>query len=125
MLRHSEDLDFENPGRGVPNYLGRGGDFAGRDVGLGAVKKDNIKRARCAAAPNLNHQNTVRAISSRIDLQTQYGNFWRSHRSRQRERRERGRIRALWRITVCRAGNEPRSRSHRCAQPAMNCSAST
>ena len=38
-------------------------------------KKDNIKRGTLRSGANLNHQNTVRAISSRIDLQTNTETF--------------------------------------------------
>jgi large repetitive protein len=68
VLRHSDDLDFENAGSGVPNYLGPA--VISPD-GLSAwvpSKKDNVKRGMLRSGGHLNHQNTVRAISSRIDL---------------------------------------------------------
>ncbi len=70
VLQHSEDADAENQGRGVPNYLGA---MAIAPDGVSArvpSKKDNIARGTLRSGGNLNFQNTVRAISSRIDMGT-------------------------------------------------------
>lgn len=69
-LRHSDDVDAENQGRGVPNYVGA---LAISPDGVAArvpSKKDNISRGTLRSLANLNFQNTVRAISSRVDLAT-------------------------------------------------------
>ena len=68
VLRHSDKPDFENQGRGIPNYLGA---VAVSPDGRSAwvpSKQDNVKRGVRRDGQSLNFQNTVRAISSRIDL---------------------------------------------------------
>ena len=70
MLRHSEKADSTVQGRGIPNYLGAA-QIA--PDGLSAwvpSKQDNIKRGQLRDGLQLDFQNTVRAISSRIDLRT-------------------------------------------------------
>lgn len=67
-LRHSDKLDAENQGGGVPNYLGA---VAISPDGTSAIvpsKQDNIARGTLRSGANITFQNTVRAISSRIDL---------------------------------------------------------
>ena len=69
-LRHSDKPDFELQGRGIPNYLGA---VAISPDGLSAwvpSKQDNIKRGQLRDGQGLNFENTVRAISSRLDLAT-------------------------------------------------------
>ena len=75
VLRHTDDLDFENSGAGVPNYLGAAVVSPDGTSAWVPSKKDNIKRGLLRSGGNLNHQNTVRAISSRIDLQTNAETF--------------------------------------------------
>jgi len=68
VLRHSDKPDFENQGRGIPNYVGA---MAISPDGRSAwvpSKQDNIKRGMRRDGSALNFQNTVRAISSRVDL---------------------------------------------------------
>ncbi len=68
VLRHGDKPDAENQGSGVPNYLGA---VAISPDGVTATvpsKQDNIGRGTLRSGANLNFQNTVRAISSRIDL---------------------------------------------------------
>ena len=70
VLQHSEKADNTIQGRGVPNYLGAA--VISPD-GLSAwipSKQDNIKRGTLRDGQNLDFQNTVRAISSRLDLAT-------------------------------------------------------
>ncbi|MEI7446068.1 MAG: PKD domain-containing protein, partial [Burkholderiales bacterium] len=70
LLGHSERPDFENQGRGIPNYLGA---VAISPDGVQAFvpsKQDNVKRGTLRDGKNLDFQNTVRAVSSRIDLRT-------------------------------------------------------
>lgn len=75
VLRHSDDVDFENQGSGLPNYLGA---TVISPDGVSAwvpSKKDNIRRGTLRNGQNLNFQNTVRAISSRIDLSSRTEDF--------------------------------------------------
>jgi large repetitive protein len=68
FLQHSEKEDSTAQGRGVPNYLAAA---AVSPDGLSAwvpSKQDNVKRGAQRDGRNLDFQNTVRAISSRIDL---------------------------------------------------------
>ena len=70
VLRHSEKSDSTVQGRGVPNYLGAA--LIAPD-GLSAwvpSKQDNIKRGSRRDGLPLDFQNTVRAVSSRIDLRS-------------------------------------------------------
>ena len=75
VLRHSDDLDFENQGSGIPNYLGPVVISPDGSSAWVPSKKDNIKRGTLRSGGNLNFQNTVRAISSRIDLATNTETF--------------------------------------------------
>ena len=68
VLKHSDDSDFENQGSGIPNYLGAAVISPDGASAWVPSKKDNVKRGSLRSGVNLNHQNTVRAISSRIDL---------------------------------------------------------
>lgn len=68
VLGHSDRPDNEVQGRGIPNYLGAA---AISPDGLSAwvpSKQDNIQRGLRRDGRALDFQNTVRAISSRIDL---------------------------------------------------------
>jgi YVTN family beta-propeller protein len=70
VLSHSDRADNEVQGRGIPNYLGAA---AISPDGLSAwvpSKQDNIQRGTRRDGRALDFQNTVRAISSRIDLAT-------------------------------------------------------
>ena len=70
VLQHSEKADSTVQGRGIPNYLGAA---AVSPDGLSAwlpSKQDNIKRGLQRDKQALDFQNTVRAISSRIDMRT-------------------------------------------------------
>lgn len=71
VLQHSDRTDTEISGAGVPNYLGAA--VISPDGGTAWVpsKQDNIKRGTLRSGVALDFQNTVRAISSRIDLATQ------------------------------------------------------
>ena len=69
-LHHSDLEDFEIQGSGIPNYLGA---MAISPDGLTAwvpSKQDNVRRGTARNGANLNFQNTVRAIASRLDLTT-------------------------------------------------------
>ena len=67
-LRHSDKPDFENQGRGIPNYLGAVAISPDGQSAWVPSKQDNVKRGVLRDGLGLNFQNTVRAISSRIDL---------------------------------------------------------
>jgi YVTN family beta-propeller protein len=68
VLAHSNEPDTAGSGRGIPNYLGAP---AITPDGLTAwipSKQDNILRGALRDGQNLDHDNTVRSISSRINL---------------------------------------------------------
>ena len=68
VLRHSDRPDFENQGRGVPNYLGAATISPDGTQAWVPSKQDNVQRGALRDGTGLNFQNTVRAISSRIVL---------------------------------------------------------
>ena len=68
LLAHSNKPDAENQGSGVPNYLGAAVISPDASQAWVPSKQDNIKRGTLRNGNALNFQNTVRAISSRIDL---------------------------------------------------------
>ena len=69
-LRYSSVPDAENAGSGVPNYLGAVSISPDGRSAWVPSKQDNIARGMLRNGQNLNFQNTLRAISSRIDLAT-------------------------------------------------------
>jgi YVTN family beta-propeller protein len=71
VLQHSEKADFENQGRGIPNYLGAPALSPDGSQAFVPGKQDNIKRGQQRDGLALNFQNTVRAISSRILVSSQ------------------------------------------------------
>ncbi len=68
VLRHSDKADTEIQGSGIPNYLGAAVISPDGKAAWVPSKQDNIKRGTLRNGQNLNFQNTVRAISSRIDM---------------------------------------------------------
>jgi YVTN family beta-propeller protein len=71
LLQHSEKADSPTSARGLPNYLGA---TAISPDGLSAwvpSKQDNIKRGTLRDGVGLNHDQSLRAIASRINLTTQ------------------------------------------------------
>jgi DNA-binding beta-propeller fold protein YncE len=68
VLQNSDLPDFENQGSGVPNYLGPAVISPDGTQAWVPSKQDNIRRGILRNGLDLNFQNTVRAISSRIDL---------------------------------------------------------
>jgi regulation of enolase protein 1 (concanavalin A-like superfamily)/mono/diheme cytochrome c family protein len=71
LLQHSEQADTPTSARGLPNYLGA---TAISPDGLSAwvpSKQDNIKRGTLRNGEGLNHDQSLRAIASRINLSTQ------------------------------------------------------
>jgi len=69
-LRHSDKPDFETQGRGIPNYLGAVAISPDGESAWVPSKQDNVKRGMLRDGSGLNFENTVRAISSRLDLGT-------------------------------------------------------
>jgi YVTN family beta-propeller protein len=69
-LRHSDKPDFAIQGRGIPNYLGAVAISPDGQSARVPSKQDNIKRGVLRDGSGLNFENTIRAISSRIDLAT-------------------------------------------------------
>jgi hypothetical protein len=67
-LGHSDTPDFEDQGRGIPNYLGAPVISPDGSQAWVPSKQDNIARGVRRDGLNLNFQNTVRAVSSRVDL---------------------------------------------------------
>ena len=68
VLQHSDKDDGETQGRGIPNYLGAAVISPDGSQAYVPSKQDNVKRGALRDGTGLNFQNTVRAISSRIDL---------------------------------------------------------
>jgi YVTN family beta-propeller protein len=68
ILRHSDKPDFEIQGRGIPNYLGAVAISPDGQSAWVPSKQDNIRRGMLRDGLGMNFENTVRAISSRINL---------------------------------------------------------
>ena len=69
-LAHSDKPDAETQGRGVPNYLGAPAFSPDGTQAFVPSKQDNVLRGMARDGRNLDFQNTVRAISSRLVLAT-------------------------------------------------------
>ncbi|RZL54313.1 MAG: DUF1929 domain-containing protein, partial [Variovorax sp.] len=70
VLRHSDKIDGEQQGSGVPNYLAAATISPDGKSAWVPSKQDNVKRGTLRSGQGLDFQNTVRAITSRIDLAT-------------------------------------------------------
>lgn len=70
LLRQSTRTDGENQGSGLPNYLGAAAISPDGTQAWVPSKQDNIRRGRLRSGQDLDFQNTVRAVSSRINLVT-------------------------------------------------------
>ena len=81
VLQHSDKVDCENQGRGIPNYLGAATISPDGSQAWVPSKQDNVKRGTLRDGSALNFQNTVRAVSSRIVLSTRAGRPEQAHRS--------------------------------------------
>jgi YVTN family beta-propeller protein len=68
LLRHSDKVDGEQQGGGVPNYLAAAAIAPDGKSAWVPSKQDNVRRGTLRSGQGLDFQNTVRAISSRIDL---------------------------------------------------------
>ena len=69
-LQHSNNQDTSHSGRGIPNYLGPAVISPDGRSAWVPSKQDNIARGSLRDGRNLNHENTIRSISSYIDLVT-------------------------------------------------------
>ncbi len=69
-LKHSDKTDSIIQGSGIPNYLSAAVISPDGTNAWVPSKQDNIKRGSARSGVNLDFQNTVRAISSRINLNT-------------------------------------------------------
>jgi len=69
-LRHLSTPDTAIAGSGVPNYLGPAVISPDGTQAFVPSKQDNIRRGTLRSGLNINFQNTVRAITSRLDLTT-------------------------------------------------------
>lgn len=67
-LKHSDKADTQIQGAGVPNYLGAAVISPNNTRAWVPSKQDNIKRGTLRSSFELNFQNTVRAISSTINI---------------------------------------------------------
>jgi len=67
-LAHSDVPDTETQGRGIPNYLGPAAISPDGTQAWVPSKQDNVARGTLRDGRNIDFQNTVRAISSRIDM---------------------------------------------------------
>ncbi|WP_157271214.1 DUF4082 domain-containing protein [Azohydromonas aeria] len=70
VLRHSDRADTTLQGSGLPNYLGAAAIAPNGASAWVPSKQDNVRRGLLRNGQNLDFQNTVRAVSSRIDLAT-------------------------------------------------------
>ncbi len=68
VLAHSSKTDSTTQGRGVPNYLGAPAISPDGSQAWVPAKQDNLQRGTLRDGLNLDFQNTVRAISARLDL---------------------------------------------------------
>lgn len=75
LLHLNLDDDFETQGRGVPNYLNAPVISPDGLTAWVPSKQDNVLRGVLRDGLNLNFQNTIRAISSQIDLATRQETF--------------------------------------------------
>ena len=71
VLQNSTKADNTVQGRGIPNYLGAPVISPDGRSAWVPSKQDNVQRGRLRDGLDLDFQNTLRAISSRIDLTTQ------------------------------------------------------
>ncbi len=67
-LYSSKDIDASNKSRGIPNYLESIAINPQENEAWVASKKDNLERGSFRDGLSLDHQTTVRAITSRINL---------------------------------------------------------
>ncbi len=71
LLQHSNSQDSSHSSRGIPNYLGPAVISADGLSAWVPSKQDNIARGTLRDGQNLNFENTVRSISSYINLNSE------------------------------------------------------
>ncbi|MES2736030.1 MAG: putative Ig domain-containing protein [Verrucomicrobiota bacterium] len=71
VLQHSEAEDTPTSARGLPNYLGAMALSPDGLYGWVPSKQDNIRRGTLRNGVGLNHDQTLRAIASRVNLTAQ------------------------------------------------------
>lgn len=71
LLAHSDRVDNSIQGSGIPNFLGAAAISPDGSTVWIPSKQDNIKRGLARSGQQLDFQNSVRAITSRIDMGTQ------------------------------------------------------
>ena len=122
---HSDKPDFENQGRGVPNYLGAARHLAGRHAGLGAVEagQHQARHAAQRREPQLPEHGARDQLAHRPRDRTPRTSR-RASTTTTRASRARPRS-TVRRLHVRRAGDEPRSGGRRRARPLRKSSAST
>ncbi|MEM9081556.1 MAG: PA14 domain-containing protein, partial [Verrucomicrobiota bacterium] len=74
-LQISQESDFAGGGSGLPNYLGAPAISPSGDAAWIPSKKDNILRGSLRNGQELDHDNTVRSIASRINLSNNSEDF--------------------------------------------------
>ena len=70
LLRYSDKVDTEIQGSGIPNYLGAAAISPDGSSAWIPSKQDNIARGMLRNGLPLDFQNSVRAITSRLDMST-------------------------------------------------------
>lgn len=68
ILKHSEEPDTSNSGKGIPNYLGAAVISPDGTAAWVPSKQDNIKRGTLRNGGTLTHDMAIRSIASRIAL---------------------------------------------------------
>jgi len=68
VLKHSEEPDTSNSGKGIPNYLGAAAIAPDGTAAWVPSKQDNIKRGTLRNGGELTHDMAIRSIASRIAL---------------------------------------------------------
>ena len=109
VLRHSDKLDAENQGSGMPNYLGAVAISPDGRSGVGAVEAGQHRPRHAAQRrePQLPEHGARDQLAARSRGRCR--GLRAPHRPRQREPRERGGLRSARRLPVRRARDEPRS----------------
>ena len=109
VLSHSNRPDSESQGRGLPNYLGAPAFSPDGQTAWVPSKQDNVLRGTRRDGLPLDFQNTVRAISSRIDLKKGSGAGRLAGGPRQRQPGQRGAVSPERGLPVRGPGNQPAS----------------
>ena len=68
VLQHSNLADAENAARGIPNYVGPAAISPDGTTAWVASKQDNVLRGQLRDGNQMDHDNTVRSITSKLTL---------------------------------------------------------